>query len=86
MSVHSAVLRHVDEVNAARDLELRTAERDRAIDLLDRFERAIGKLPGFQDPALQQLGSDVRAFLVEQEKRPSTGLYPPVTPAWARKP
>lgn len=50
-------------------LEVRTAERDRALDLLDRVECLVARIGGFMTPADQDTMREVRAALVESGKR-----------------
>lgn len=46
-------------------LEVRTAERDRALELLDRVERLVARIGGFMTPVDQDLMREVRETLAE---------------------
>lgn len=50
-------------------LEIRTAERDRALDLLEQLERVLTKIGGFMTPADQDTLRAARALLVELGRR-----------------
>jgi len=53
--------------DVAAELEVRTAERDRALDLLDRLERIVPA--GYMPPEHQSVLRETRAALVELGKR-----------------
>ena len=46
------------------------AERERAMDLLDRVEQIVTRMGGHMSPADQATMAEVRAELVEMERRP----------------
>lgn len=50
-------------------LEVRTAERDRALDLLDAVERLVARTGGFMSAEDQDTMREVRAVLVDAGKR-----------------
>jgi hypothetical protein len=54
--------------DVGESLAMRAAERDRALDLLDRLERIVPR-DGFLPPAHQDVLREVRAALVELGKR-----------------
>ena len=60
-----AIATRAPEIDFARDLELRTAERDRAVALLDALYAVVDRDGGFRSHEDQQAIADVRVFLEE---------------------
>lgn len=63
-----------DEITLVQTLETRTAERDRALELLDMLERQFPQ--GFSSAETQHALRETKALLVETGKRKSDA--PPV--------
>lgn len=70
-----------------RDLEQRTAERDRALHLLAKLER-IATASGLCSPVDQAAVREARALLVDAGivQRVGEELRAPVSPSWADDP